>query len=56
MKVTRTAWVNRATKMRIGQITTIELEDGRWASHYGQPMTDDEAMDWAVDQLEAPAE
>lgn len=56
MKITRRTWVHPVTKLWLGQITTVALDDGRWASHYGRPMTDDQALDWASDQLEAPEE
>ena len=56
MRVTRRTWKHPVSKLWLGHITTITLADGRYASHYGQPMTDDEAVNWAVDQLEAPAD
>lgn len=54
MKITRRVWVHPVSKLVLGSITTVTLDDGRWASHYGYRMTDDQAIDWAVDQLEAP--
>lgn len=54
MKITRRTWVHPGTKLVLGSITTVTLDDGRWASHYGRRMSDDQATDWAVDQLEAP--
>lgn len=56
MTITRRTWVHPITKLRLGHITTVTLDDGRYASRYGRPMSDDEALNWATDQLEAPAE
>lgn len=53
MKITRRTWVHPVSKLVLGSITTVTLDDGRWASHYGQRMTDTQATDWVVDQIEA---
>lgn len=56
MKIERRRWVHPTTKMYRGEITTIVLDDGRWASHYGRPMNDFEALNWASEHMEAPEE
>ena len=56
MTITRRTWAHPISKLWLGQITTVTLDDGRYASHYGRPMSDEQATEWAVDQLEAPEE
>lgn len=56
MTVTRRTWVHPVSKLWLGHITTVALADGRFVSHYGRPMTDEQATDWAVDRLDAPEE